>query len=156
MVPLERETSDSRRAAADIKGNGYRGARGKGCSARTAGVCLSAGCSVAPRELAGRTPFPECDRRFPPWSRHPPAAERTSAGENGIVILSLSTGGGLQFIYILLIFAPMIKKDTQHRAVYPVPLCRITEWMPERSILSNEDYSPFEDEDYSDGGEYIW
>ena len=32
-----------RRVAADIKGNGYRGARGKGCSARTAGVCLSAG-----------------------------------------------------------------------------------------------------------------
>ena len=50
----------------------------------------------------------------------------------------------------------MIKKDTQHRAAYPVPHCRITEWMPERSILSNEDYSPFEDEDYSDGGEYIW
>ena len=156
MVPLERETSDSRRVAADIKGNGYRGARGKRCSTRTAGVCLSAGCSVAPRELAGRTPFPDRDRRSPPWSRRPPAAERTSGGENGIVILSLSTGGGLQFIYILLIFAPMMKKDTQRRAAYPVPQCRITEWMPERSILSNEDYSPFEDEDYSDGGEYIW
>ena len=37
-------------------------------------MCLSAGCSVAPRELAGRTPFPECDRRSPPWSRRPPSA----------------------------------------------------------------------------------
>ena len=62
-----------RRVAADIKGNGYRGARGKGCSARTAGVCLSAGRSVAPRELAGRIPFPECDRRSLPWSRRPPS-----------------------------------------------------------------------------------
>ena len=35
-----------RRVAADIKGNGYRGARGKGCSVRTAGVCLSAGGTV--------------------------------------------------------------------------------------------------------------
>ena len=84
------------------------------------------------------------------------SGRRASAGENGIVILSLSTRAGLQFIYIMLIFAPMMKKDTQHRAAYPVPLCRITEWMPERSILSNEDYSPCEDEDYSDGGEYIW
>ena len=62
-----------RRVAADIKGNGYRGARGKGCSGRTAGVCLSAGRSVAPRELAGRIPFPECDRRSLPWSRRPPS-----------------------------------------------------------------------------------
>ena len=62
------------RAAADIKGNGYRGARGKGWSARTAGVCLSAGCFATPRELAGRTPFPDRDRRSPPWSRHPPPA----------------------------------------------------------------------------------
>ena len=62
-----------RRVAADIKGNGYRGARGKGCSARTAGVCLSAGRSVAPRELAGRIPFPDRDRRSPPWSRRPPS-----------------------------------------------------------------------------------
>ena len=46
LVPLEREMSGRRRAAADIKGNGYRGARGKGCSARTAGVCLSAGGTV--------------------------------------------------------------------------------------------------------------
>ena len=73
-VPLEQETRGGRRVAADIKGNGYRGARGKGCSARTAGVCLSAGCSVAPRELAGRTPFPDRDRRSPPWSRRPPSA----------------------------------------------------------------------------------
>ncbi len=65
-VPLEQETRGGRRAAEDIKGNGYRGARGKGCSGRTAGVCLSAGCSVAPRELAGRTPFPDRDRRSPP------------------------------------------------------------------------------------------
>ena len=50
----------------------------------------------------------------------------------------------------------MMKKDTQYRAVYPAPRCRITEWMPERCILSNEDYSPFEDEDYSEGGEYVW
>ena len=62
-----------RRVAADIKGNGYRGARGKGCSARTAGVCFSAGRSVAPRELAGRIPFPDRDRRSPPWSRRPPS-----------------------------------------------------------------------------------
>ena len=74
LVPLEREMSGNRRAAAIIKGNGYRGARGKGCSARTAGVCLSAGCSVAPRELAGRTPFPDRDRRSPPWSRHSSSA----------------------------------------------------------------------------------
>ena len=70
----EVDGSGRRRVAADIKGNGYRGARGKGCSVRTAGVCLSAGCSVAPRELAGRTPFPDRDRRSPPWSRHPPSA----------------------------------------------------------------------------------
>ena len=62
-----------RRVAADIKGNGYRGARGKGCSARTAGVCLSAGRRSTPRELAGRTPFPDRDRRPPPWSRRPPS-----------------------------------------------------------------------------------
>ena len=43
----------------------------RGCSARTAGVCLSAGDSVSPRELARRTPFPDRDRRFPPWSRRP-------------------------------------------------------------------------------------
>ena len=35
---------------------------------------MSAGCFVTPRELAGRTPFPECDRRSPPWSRCPPSA----------------------------------------------------------------------------------
>ena len=70
----EVDGSGRRRVAADIKGNGYRGARGKGCSVRTAGVCLSAGCSVAPRELAGRTPFPDRDRRSPPWSRRPPSA----------------------------------------------------------------------------------
>ena len=29
----------------------------------------------SPRELAGRTPFPECDRRSPPWSRRPPSAD---------------------------------------------------------------------------------
>ena len=62
--------------AADIKGNGYRGARRKGCSVRMAGVCLSAGRSVAPRKLAGRTPFPDRDRRSPPWSRRPPSAGR--------------------------------------------------------------------------------
>ncbi len=70
-----------RRVAADIKGNGYRGARGKGCSARTAGVCLSAGCSVDPRELAGRTPFPDRDRRSPPWSRHPLSAAHRQPGQ---------------------------------------------------------------------------
>ena len=70
----EVDGSGRRRVAADIKGNGYRGARGKGCSGRTAGVCLSAGRSVAPRELAGRTPFPARDRRSPPWSRHSSSA----------------------------------------------------------------------------------
>lgn len=41
------------------------------------------------------------------------------------------------------------------KAIYRIPLCRITEWAPERNILS-DDYYPFEDEDYSEGGEYIW
>ena len=70
----EVDGSGRRRVAADIKGNGYRGARGKGCSGRTAGVCLSAGRRSAPRELAGRTPFPDRDRRSPPLSRRPPSA----------------------------------------------------------------------------------
>jgi hypothetical protein len=71
---LDRLPCGKRRVAADIKGNGYRGARGKGCSVRTAGVCLSVGRRSDPRELAGRTPFPDRDRRSPPWSRRPPSA----------------------------------------------------------------------------------
>ena len=43
VCPVREVERARRRVAADIKGNGYRGARGKGCSARTAGVCLSAG-----------------------------------------------------------------------------------------------------------------
>ena len=49
----------------------------------------------------------------------------------------------------------MMEKRTLQKTVYQIPLCRIREWMPERSILS-DDYYPFEDEDYSEGGEYIW
>lgn len=37
---------------------------------------------------------------------------------------------------------------------YSPPECRLREWRPERSILS--DYFPFEDENYSEGGEYVW
>ncbi len=75
----ERHVEGSRRTAADGGGGGYcgerlQGSRGKGCSVRTAGVCLSRGCSVTPREFAGRTPFPDRDRRSPPWSCRPPSA----------------------------------------------------------------------------------
>jgi hypothetical protein len=45
---------------------------------------------------------------------------------------------------------------TPEKAAYRIPVCRITEWAPERGILSDDDFYPFEDEDYSEGGEYIW
>lgn len=50
----------------------------------------------------------------------------------------------------------MTKDSTLQKTVYRVPLCQIREWMPERSILSDDDFYPFEDEDYSEGGDYVW
>ena len=60
----EVDGSGRRRVAADIKGNGYRGARGKGCSGRTAGVCLSAG-ATSPARVSRTNPFPRPRPPFP-------------------------------------------------------------------------------------------
>ena len=50
------------------------GEPGKGVFRQDGWRVFERGGVVAPRELAGRTPFPECDRRSPPWSRRPPSA----------------------------------------------------------------------------------
>ena len=55
----------------------------------------------------------------------------------------------LSSLFIMIIHTP-------EKAAYRIPVCRITEWAPERGILSDDDFYPFEDEDYSEGGEYIW
>ena len=63
------------------RGNGGRrrisrgtvtGEPGKGVFRQDGRRVFERGGSVTPRELAGRTPFPECDRRSPPWCRRPP------------------------------------------------------------------------------------
>ena len=89
VCPVREVERARRRAAADIKGNGYRGARGKGCSVRTAGVCLSAG-APSPARVSRTNPFPRPRPPFPAmepppsvcrtpyaafnWSRRPPSA----------------------------------------------------------------------------------